>query len=53
MKNKFLAAILLVGAFALALTTDCTAIVNTPQGKILSITERGPSFVVNYQPQPQ
>jgi hypothetical protein len=43
MKNKILSSLLICGVLAVA---GCTSIINNPEGKIVSITERGIGFKV-------
>ena len=51
MKNKIIAlSLLTLGLLALP---ACTSIINTPQGKILSVTERGIGFTVSQSPTTQ
>jgi hypothetical protein len=51
MKNKLtLAATVAVAALTVTLT-GCTSIINTPQGKVLSVTQRGIGLAVDYAPQ--
>jgi hypothetical protein len=42
LKVSLLAGVLAMGCF----TQGCTSVINTPQGKIVSVTERGVGFVV-------
>lgn len=50
MKNKLVVLALAVGGLALA---GCSSVINTPQGKILSVTERGIGFEVSQSTQTQ
>ncbi len=49
LKVSLLAGILAMGSF----TQGCTSVINTPQGKIVSVTERGLGFEVSQSPSTQ
>jgi hypothetical protein len=54
MKNKIINLTLAASAAsALVLTSGCVHILNQPQGKALSVTERGLGLQISYAPQSQ